>query len=113
MRFKQHFTVWQCCSDPDFCSPEFRRRLCAGRLQRIGRSKLWELGDCKLPHAANDTICELFRLVTGTVVFCGPTMICFLSELTQFLFKSTRAGHPAGAAGPVEVGGGLGHCLVS
>jgi len=113
MRFKQHFTVWQCCSDPDFCSPEFRRRLCVGRLQRIGRSKLWEFGDCKLPHAANDTIWELFRLVTGTVVFCGPTMICFLSELMQFLFKTTNALRRISSIHFFETAGTLNRSFVS
>ena len=92
MRIKQPSTVRRYDSDPDCCSPEFGRQLRDSSLQRIGRSKLREFGNCKLPDAANDTICKLFRHVAGAIVFCGSTtMIRSLSAAVHFCVKSNNA----------------------
>src|ERR1700737_3102170 len=92
MRIKQSSTVRRYDSDPDYCSPEFGRQLRDSSLQRIGRSKMREFWNCKLPHAAKDTICKLFRHVAGAIVFCGSTtMIRSLSAAVHFCVKSNNA----------------------
>src|SRR6202022_3359955 len=46
----------------------------------------------KLPDAANDTICKLFRHVAGAIVFCGSTtMIRSLSAAVHFCVKTNNA----------------------